>query len=84
MVIAILAIGLVMAIVFGVYQQTEAKRQEALAVASALEATVQRDAAEMARNEAEKQRAMAMQNAMEALKQHQAAEEALENCRKRK
>lgn len=80
-VIAILAIGLVMLIVFGVYQHTEANRQEALAVANAAEAATQTAAAEVARNEAEMQRALAMKNEMEAQMHLQIAEEALRKCR---
>lgn len=83
-VIAILAVGLAMAIVFGIYKGTEAKRQETLAVASAAEAVKQRENAEMARREAEEQRTMAVMNAMEAERQRQAAVQALENCRKKK
>lgn len=83
-VIAILAVGMAMAVVFGIYQRTEAHRQEALAVASAAEAKTQRDIAEMARRDAEEQKRLAIVNAMEAERQRQAAVEALENCRKRK
>lgn len=83
-IIAILAIGLFLALVFGIYQQTEAHRQEALAVASAEEAMRQRDNADMARKEAEEQRKLAVMNAMEAERQRQQAIEALENCRKKR
>lgn len=83
-IITVLAIGLILAIAFGWNQQTEARRQEALVVASAQEALIQRDAAEMARKEAEAQREMAMINAMEAQRQREAAVEALEKCRKKK
>lgn len=83
-VIAILAVGMSMAVVFGIYKDTEANRQEALAVANAVEAKTQRDNAEMARRDAEEQRKMAIMNTMEAQRQHQEAVEALENCRKRK
>jgi hypothetical protein len=84
LIIAGLAIGLAMAIVFGIYQRTEARRQEALAVANAVEATIHRDNAEMARKEAEEQRKMAIMNAMEAERQRQVADEALKNCLKKK
>ncbi|MEQ8423156.1 MAG: High-affnity carbon uptake protein Hat/HatR, partial [Cyclobacteriaceae bacterium] len=69
-----------MFLVYAIYQQTEAKRQEALAVANAAAATAaqkdteaqrevaeqQRDAAEQARKEADEQRQLAEQNAEEA------------------
>ncbi len=83
-VIVILAIGLVMAIAFGIYKDTEAHRQEALAVANAAEAMRHRENADMARKEAEEQRKLALVNAMEAERQRQQAVEALENCRKKR
>lgn len=78
-----------MFLVYAIYQQTEAKRQEALAVANAEraieqqklaevardEATKQRDLAEEARKDAEEQRKLAVQNAVEAERQRNAADE---------
>ncbi len=78
-----------MFLVYAIYQQTEAKRQEALAVANAEraieqqklaeiardEATKQRDLAEQARKDAEEQRKLAVQNAIEAERQKNAADE---------
>ncbi len=76
-------------LVYAIYQQTEAKRQEALAVASAEAATAaqkdaeaqrevaleQKAAAEKARAEAEEARAEAIANAEEAERQRIAADE---------
>ncbi len=78
-----------MFLVYAIYQQTEAKRQEALAVANAEAATVaqkdaeaqrevalqQKEAAEIARADAEQQRLLAEQNAEEARLQTIRAEE---------
>ncbi|MGE0590341.1 MAG: High-affnity carbon uptake protein Hat/HatR [Cyclobacteriaceae bacterium] len=78
-----------MFLVYAIYQQTEAKRQEALAVANAdraleqqklaeaarEDAVKQRDAAEAARREAEEQRQLAIQNAEEAERQRLAADQ---------
>ncbi|HEY5690052.1 MAG TPA: High-affnity carbon uptake protein Hat/HatR [Cyclobacteriaceae bacterium] len=77
-----------MFLVYAIYQQTEAKRQEALAVANAAAATVaqkdaesqrdeatkQRDLAEKARKDAEEQRKLAVLNALEAERQREAAD----------
>ncbi len=76
-------------LVYAIYQQTEAKRQEALAIVNAAEAEKQRDAAtqaqkeaekqrdaaDKARDEAENQRQRAIENAEEALRQKNLAEE---------
>ena len=84
MIMAILAVGLALAITFALYKDTEAQRQEVLAVANATEAMKQKDKADRARKDAEEQRKMAVMNAIEAERQRKEAMEALENCRKKR
>jgi len=71
-----------MFLVFAIYQQTEAKRQEALAVANAKEAEKQRDAATAAQAEALEQRDAAVKAQREADEQRLLAEENAELARK--
>ena len=64
-----------MFLVYAIYQQTEAKRQEALAVANFVEAEKQRVAAEEAKKDAEIQRDKAIEAQLEADRQKLIAEE---------
>jgi hypothetical protein len=64
-----------MFLVYAIYQQTQAKRQEALAVANFVEAEKQRDAAEDAKKDAETQRDRAIEAQKEADRQKLIAED---------
>lgn len=71
-----------MFLVYAIYQQTEAKRQEALAVANADRAVEQQKLAESAKADAEKQRDLAVQAKKEADEQRLLAESNAELARK--
>lgn len=71
-----------MFLVYAIYQQTEAKRQEALAVANADRAVEQQKLAEVAKADAEKQRDLAVRAKQEADEQRLLAESNAELARK--